>query len=138
MARRYIDVNVFVYWLTGYPEYGERALEWIKKAETAPRGEYITASITLYELIVVLARLTGRKLSDRNLVDTVLQALAGLPGLRIVETTQQDYLDAARYMEAYSLDLEDALHLAVALRHKAAEIVSNDTDFDKTPLKRVF
>jgi len=41
-------------------------------------------------------------------------------------------------MEAYSLDLVDALHLAVALRHKAAEIVANDTDFDKTPLKHVF
>ncbi|ALL00898.1 hypothetical protein Pyrde_0848 [Pyrodictium delaneyi] len=138
MARRYIDVNILVYWLTGHPEYGRKALEWVKRVEAATRGTYITASITIYELIVVLARLTGRKLSDKSLVDKVLEALSGLQGLRVVETTQQDYLDAARYMEAYSLDLEDALHLAVALRHKAAEIVSNDTDFDKTPLKRVF
>lgn len=40
--------------------------------------------------------------------------------------------------EAEDLDYEDALHLATALRNKAREIVSNDKDFDRTPLKRKF
>ncbi|MCC6024602.1 MAG: PIN domain-containing protein [Thaumarchaeota archaeon] len=41
-------------------------------------------------------------------------------------------------MKEYGLDYEDALHLAVALRNKAEEIISNDQDFDRTPLKRRF
>ncbi|MEM0482292.1 MAG: type II toxin-antitoxin system VapC family toxin [Nitrososphaerota archaeon] len=45
---------------------------------------------------------------------------------------------AASLTVEYSLDYEDALHLATALRNNAKEIVSNDRDFDKTPLKRRF
>jgi predicted nucleic acid-binding protein len=41
-------------------------------------------------------------------------------------------------MKEYGLDYEDALHLAAALRSKVREIISNDQDFDKTPLKRRF
>jgi predicted nucleic acid-binding protein len=41
-------------------------------------------------------------------------------------------------MKEYGLDYEDDLHLAVALRNKAKEIISNDQDFDRTPLKRRF
>jgi len=41
-------------------------------------------------------------------------------------------------MEEYNLDYEDSLHLTTALRTDAKEIISNDKDFDKTPLKRSF
>ncbi|WP_083756250.1 type II toxin-antitoxin system VapC family toxin [Hyperthermus butylicus] len=41
-------------------------------------------------------------------------------------------------MERYGLDFEDAVHLAVAMRNGVTEIVSNDSDFDSTPLRRVF
>jgi predicted nucleic acid-binding protein len=41
-------------------------------------------------------------------------------------------------MREYELDYEDTLHLTVALKGKAKEIISNDQDFDKTPLKRSF
>jgi predicted nucleic acid-binding protein len=41
-------------------------------------------------------------------------------------------------MIEYELDYEDALHLAAALKSKAKEIIFNDQDFDKTPLKRRF
>jgi len=41
-------------------------------------------------------------------------------------------------MREYELDCEDALHLAVALKGKAKEIISNNQDFDKTPLRRGF
>ena len=33
---------------------------------------------------------------------------------------------------------EDALHLAVALKANAEEIVTNDSDLDRTPLRRLF
>ncbi|MFA4640740.1 hypothetical protein [Pyrococcus kukulkanii] len=37
---KYVDVNVFIYWLTSHPEFGKKAKMWIKRME---RGrEYIT------------------------------------------------------------------------------------------------
>jgi predicted nucleic acid-binding protein len=40
-------------------------------------------------------------------------------------------------MKEYNLDYEDSIHLAVALRTGAQEIVSNDKDFESTPLRRI-
>ncbi|AEM39057.1 PilT protein domain protein [Pyrolobus fumarii 1A] len=138
MARRYVDVNVFVYWLGGHPEYGQRALEWIREIEKAPNGAYITASLTVFELVVIMSRLTGARLGDTHLITTILEALGSLKGLKIVETLYSDYVEALNLMKTYKLDFEDAIHLAVAMRVNAKEIVSNDADFDNTPLKRVF
>ncbi|RJX16593.1 PIN domain-containing protein, partial [Candidatus Bathyarchaeota archaeon] len=41
-------------------------------------------------------------------------------------------------LKKFKLDYEDALHLAVAFKVKAKEIISNDKDFDKTTIKRRF
>jgi predicted nucleic acid-binding protein len=61
-----------------------------------------------------------------------------LPGLIVTPLTQRDVAQAVSLMKEYGLDYEDALHLAAALRSKVREIISNDQDFDKTPLKRRF
>jgi len=37
---RYVDVNVFIYWLGKHPVYGEKAFDWIQKIENAPPGSY--------------------------------------------------------------------------------------------------
>jgi len=41
-------------------------------------------------------------------------------------------------MKEYDIDYEDSIHLTVALRKGAKEIVSNDKDFDGTQLRRIF
>ncbi len=131
--RRYYDVNVFVYWLGGHPEHGERAREWIRAAEA---GRAYTSSLTPYEVAVALASITDKTIKDAPLVRDVLEAIRSIRGLKIVSLTWGDYVKAAEFVDSY--DLEDALHLAVALRVRADEIVSNDRDFDGGPLRRVF
>lgn len=131
--KRYYDVNVFVYWLGGHPEFGERAKRWIRIAEV--NGAY-TSSLTPYEVAVILAGITGRKLDESSLVSEVLEALESLR-LKVIPLVWRDYLEAERLM-GRGYDLEDALHLAVALRIGAEEIVSNDRDFDRGPLRRTF
>ena len=138
VERKYVDVNVFVYWLGAHPEYGEKARRWISSIERARRGEYITSALTLYELIVIMAGLSGTTLKDRNLVETVIRAVLGLRGLEILPLEVSDTARALELMNLYGLDYEDALHLAVALRGEARKIVSNDSDFDRVPLERVF
>ncbi len=136
MVRRYVDVNVFIYWLCGHPSFGKRAKDWIKRIEK--EGNFVTSALTIYETLVIAAGLTERSLKDKELVRTVVNSLTGLRGLKIEPLVEEDFTEAVKLMNDFGLDLEDSLHLAVALRKNAEEIVSNDGDFDKTNLKRVF
>ncbi|MCS7373557.1 MAG: type II toxin-antitoxin system VapC family toxin [archaeon GB-1845-036] len=132
----YVDVNIFVYWLGKHPVFGEIAYEWIKKIERSPRGRYVTSSLTLYEVLVIIAGLTDKSLRDKVFVEEVINSITNLKGLVIEPLKPEDFIRALDLMEEYSLDYEDSLHLSVAVRTEAKEIISNDRDFDKTPLKR--
>lgn len=137
-AEGYVDVNVFVYWLGGHPAFGGPAHSLLKKIESAPRGRYVTSSLTLYQALVIVAGLTGRSLKDRPLVEEVVGAMTSLPGLAILPLTAEDAFKAISLMEEYDLDYEDSLHLATALRSGAKEMISDDQDFDGAPLRRAF
>ena len=134
----YVDVNVFVYWLGGHPRFGETARRWVKRIERAPRGRYVTSSLTLYEVSVIIAGLSGRSLRDESLIRTVIGQISSLPGLSVLPLTEGDCVRAASAVEEYDLDYEDALHLAVALRSGTKKIISNDQDYERTPLERIF
>jgi len=134
----YLDVNVFVYWLGGHPSYGEQAHRWIKTVENSVGEKYATSTLSLYQTLVVMAGLAGETMKDAGFVEKVQEAITGLRGLQIVPLTSMHFSRALTLMQAYSVDYEDALHLAVAMEAGFDKIVSNDNDFDKTPLKRVF
>jgi len=80
---RYVDINIFVYWLGKHPTFGEVAYEWIKKIEKSPRRRYVTSSLTLYEALVIIAGLTGKSLKDRILMEGVINPVTNLKGLVI-------------------------------------------------------
>jgi len=135
--KTYLDVNVFVYWLGGHPTYGPRALKWIGEAEEAP-GQFVTSELTIYEVLVIMGGLTGRTLKDSGFVEEALNALMRVRGLQVEPLTAACYTEALVLMDMYGLDYEDALHLAVAVQVKAQRIVSNDGDYDRAALRRVF
>lgn len=137
-ASKYVDINVFIYWLGNHPSFGEAAYEWIKKIENAPRGEYVTSSLTLYEALVIIAGLTGRSLKEWSFVKEVINSITSLKSLMIRPLKPEDLIQAVYLMKEYNLDYEDSLHLATALGMGVNEIISNDKDFDKTPLRRTF
>jgi len=101
---RYVDVGVFVYWLGGHPVYGERSYEWIRRIEAATPREYLTSSLTVYEALAVLAGLTGRKLSDQEFVQDVVEAFTRLRGLRIVPLRGEDITRAVQLMAEDQVD----------------------------------
>lgn len=92
----------------------------------------------MYEVLVLIAGLTGKSLKDRVFVKGVIESIRALKGLKIVPLVSADLLNALKFMAEYKLDFEHALRLAVALRAGAKEILSNDKDFDRTPLTRRF
>jgi uncharacterized protein len=59
-TKRYVDVNVFVYWLGNNPTFGETAHKWINEIENSPSGGYVTSSLSLYEALVSLAGLANK------------------------------------------------------------------------------
>ncbi len=133
----YVDVNVFIYWLGAHPEFGDRAHEWLKKIESSQSG-YSTSALTLYEVPVILSGLTGSNLKDECLISRVIESFTSLVGLSITPLELLDFSTAYRLMRDYNLDLEDALHLASAEKTGAKRIVTNDEDFERTPLEKVF
>lgn len=135
-TKRYIDVNVFVYWLGNNPALGEKARKWINEIENSPSGDYVTSSLSLYEALVSLAGLADKTLKDLDFVESIIKALNGIKGLMIEPLMPLDYATAIDHMGECGLDYEDSLHLAVAIRTGAKEIISNDKHFDATPLKR--
>ena len=134
----YLDVNVFVYWLGGHPTHGAKAHSWIKTVENSFGARCTTSTLSLYQVLVVMAGLTGTTLSDVGFVEKVYTAITGLLGLRMVPLTSRHFSRALALMHSYGVDYEDALHLAVAMDEGLNKIVSNDKDFDKTPLNRMF
>ena len=138
VSKGYVDINIFIYWLGNHPTFGKKAYKWIKRIEEASQGKYVTSSLTLYETLVIMAGLTGRSLKDKAFVEEIVNSITSLPSLLITPLTVEDVTEAANLMKEYDLDYEDALHLATALRNNVKKIISNDQDFDKTPLKRTF
>ncbi len=134
---RYIDVNIFVYWLGNHPNYAQTAKNWVQKLEESQRGKYITSSLTLYETTVILAGLTGKNLKDKTFITQIITPITAFKSLTIEPLKSEDYKKAVEIMDKYGLDYEDSLHLAVAERVGAQEIISNDKDFDKTEIKRI-
>ncbi|MFQ6074852.1 MAG: type II toxin-antitoxin system VapC family toxin [Candidatus Bathyarchaeia archaeon] len=127
---RYVDVNVFVHWLGNDPVYGGQATEIVTRIEKGERA--VTSSLTLWLVHVLLS-----SLAERYSEEEFFEMMEGLVFLRVEPLLFEDYSRALEHMESYGLDLEDALHLATALRVGVKEIYSNDGDFDRTPMKRV-
>lgn len=140
MVKRYIDVNIFVYWLGDHPEFSGKAAEWLRRARISKRGFYVTSTLTVYETLVILGGLRGVSLRNRDFVGHVLKAFKALLNSVLFEPlTFEDFEKGLELMNVYGIDLEDALHVACALRLGAEEIVSNDSDLDKVKeIRRVF
>jgi uncharacterized protein len=137
-TRYYVDANVFVYWLGKHPIFGETAYNWIQKITNAnPRG-YVTSSLTIYEALYVLAGLAGTNLKNKAFVQQITHSLTQIKGLTIEPLKPEDLTEAAELMNNNKLDYEDALHLAVAIRAGAKEIITNDKGFNAVNIKRTF
>jgi predicted nucleic acid-binding protein len=133
----YVDVNIFVYWLGNHPQFGKTAYKWIKNMEISSSRDYVTSSLTIYETLVIIAGLSGKNLKNKNFTKEVVNALTQIKGLKIEPLSHNDFLDAIQNMNDYKLDFEDSLHFSVAARMDAKNIISNDSDFDSTPIKRI-
>ena len=118
-----MDVNVVYYVLTANEEFGIRAKELVEEYY----GMMITSSLTVWQLHVLLRR----KGNKRPELTSILSEL----GIKIVPLTAEILSEAEKCQR---LDFDDAIHYATMKAHKISVILSNDRDFDKVDVKRVF
>lgn len=129
---KYVDVNVFVYWLNAHPKFGETATGIIERIES--REKAVTSSLTPWLLHAIFKKSEAKGYSHSLLIEK----LSRIVNLHFVPLDVEAYRKASTLSGKYRLDFEDAIHLAVALDYGADAIYSNDEDFDRTPIKRVF
>lgn len=127
---RYVDVNVFVYWLGDDRVFGDEATAIVKRVERGERA--VTSTVTPWLVHVILAGFGGEYDEGK-----MLGRLGDLGFLKLEPLLWEDYQMALRGMEKHRLDLEDALHWAVAQRLGISEIYSSDRDFSRTTVKPV-
>jgi predicted nucleic acid-binding protein len=84
----------------------------------------------------MLTPIKGQKRTDKSFVEEVVNSITHIKGLAIEPLEPEDFAQALDLMNDCKLDYEDAIHLAVATRTGAQEVVSNDKDFDATPIRR--
>ncbi len=129
---RYVDVNIFVYWLNAHPEFGETATGIMERIEAGEKA--VTSSLTPW-LLHALFKKTGAVRYSHSLL---MERLSNIINLYFAPLNIDVYSKSSALSDKYRLDFEDAIHLAVALDYSAEAIYSNDEDFDRSPIKRLF
>jgi predicted nucleic acid-binding protein len=126
VAKRYFDVNVFVYYLIDDSEFGERAEFWVNDSD-----EIYTSEITFFELTVILSRLTGE--DERDVMRKIAEAFDGL-NVKFVHLEPYELKKVHEISVKNDLDFEDAIHYYCS-RKVSAEMISNDTDLKRLGAK---
>lgn len=61
-----------------------------------------------------------------------------IPYIKVLPLGEMEYVKAKRFMLTYNLKPSDAIHLAVMDNHGISTIITEDKDFDKTHVKRIW
>ena len=121
--RVYLDTNVFIYALEGFPPL-DTELQDLFNAVGRGDFEGWTSELTLAEALV-------KPLKDGHtaLIDAYDTTLQDRPHFHLLGITRTILREAARLRGSTSLKLPDAIHLATAEQTGCTTFVTNDTDF---------
>lgn len=96
--------------------------------------ELYTDILALDEAIYVSKRKYGVSLKDTfKLIDKAI-----LPYVKVLPLGVTEYAKAKGYMLRYNLKPSDAIHLAAIDNNGIQAIATEDTDFDRTHIKRIW
>lgn len=128
----FLDANLFVYLLTKTPGEDRKIVEFY--AELVENHSLYTSPLVLDETIHVAKR--KYRVPYRTSVEFIDEKI--LPYVEVLPLTVFDYLTAKEIILKYSLRPSDALHVTVIQNNGLQAIVSEDEDFDRLPLKRLW
>lgn len=126
-GRLYLDTNIFVYALEGYPVFRPILTSLF---EAIDRGDIqaVTSELTLAEVLV-------KPLLDRSREREAayLQALRPSTSLHLAPVSQETLIAAAHLRAEHGLKLPDAIHMATAQLTHCERLLTNDSRFKTLP-----
>ncbi len=129
----FIDTNLFVYLNSNVDEDLATRLDSFY-TNLIRDNEVYTNVLVLDELIHVSRRKYGVSYPETiSFIEDVI-----LPAVKVLPITFNDYLTAKEIILTYNLRPSDALHIATIQNNGLQAIVSEDEDFDRLPLKRLW
>jgi predicted nucleic acid-binding protein len=119
-GRIYLDANIFIYAVEGFPKYQELC-EGLLKAIDDGAIQAVTSELTVAEVFV-------KPLRDQNLaaVSTYEELLQNRPSLSLVPVSRVVLRQAAELRAQSNGKLPDAIHVATALQSGVNIIVTAD------------
>ncbi|CAB50627.1 type II toxin-antitoxin system VapC family toxin [Pyrococcus abyssi] len=130
----FLDTNILVYLALGSvdPSYETSIDEFYR--DLMKGHELYTDVLVLDEFIYILKRKYG--VPYEKAITFIEETV--IPVVKILPITFLDYLTAKDVMLKYKLKPSDAFHVAVIQNNGLQAIVSEDEDFDRLPLKRLW
>jgi len=71
-------------------------------------------------------------------IEEEIRLISSIFCLEIAPLELSDFMEASRLVKKYRIDFNDCISLALMKRMDINTIYSNDRDFDKAKLKRIF
>jgi predicted nucleic acid-binding protein len=126
VIRFLLDTNIFLELLLDQ----EKSAEVRKLLEIETTDKFFMTDFSLHSTGIILSRLGKPEVFNVFLEDMVI---AG--NLKIISLPPADMIRIKEISEKYQLDFDDAYQYLTAQEYEL-EIISFDTDFDKTDIKR--
>jgi len=129
----FVDASLVVYLNVKMPVEEAELVErfWL---ELLKEHELYTNVLALDEAIYVSQRKYGVPFADTlELVDRAV-----LPYVEVLAVGVREYLKAREFMLRHGLKPSDALHAATVVTHGLHAVASEDSDFDRVGVKRIW
>jgi predicted nucleic acid-binding protein len=121
--RIYLDVNIWIYALEGYPNF-RSDLAALFQAIDQGTLTAVTSELALAEALV-------KPLQDQNQTAQQLyqKAIANRPNVEVIPIDRSILITAAQLRATTKLKLPDAIHAATALNAQCSTCLTNDRGF---------
>ncbi|RLI78868.1 PIN domain nuclease [Archaeoglobales archaeon] len=130
--RVFVDASLLIYLNIPLPEDEARIVDEFYKKLLGE--ELFTDVLVLDETIYISRKKYGVSYDDTiDFIDTAV-----LPYVSLLPIGELEYHKAKIHIKRYNLKPSDALHLAVMDNNGIATIATEDADFDRTHIKRIW
>jgi predicted nucleic acid-binding protein len=125
--RIYLDVNIWIYALEGYPAFVQDLTQLFQAIDRGTLTAF-TSELSLAEALV-------KPLQTQNIPQQEIykQAIANRQNVSVIPVQREILIEAAQLRATTKLKLPDAVHFATALQTSCQTFLTNDRGFQGIP-----